>query len=167
MLLTELNQFASASFIEHLADIFEHSPWVAEGALATRPYSGIDELHQAMVNVVECADLAQQLALIRAHPELAGKAAIRGELTAASTNEQQGAGLNACSAEEFQQLQYLNQRYNEQFGFPFIIAVKGHNRESIIQAFTQRLANSREQEIKTALTQIYQIAYFRLHALLA
>ena len=104
--------------------------------------------------------------MIRAHPELAGRAAIRGELTEASSREQSGAGLDQCSAEEFAELTRLNRAYNERFGFPFILAVRGHTRSSIIANMAERLGNSRETEIATALAQIERIALLRLRDLL-
>ncbi len=167
MTLTELNHLTKDAFVKALADIFEHSPWVAEGVVDQRPYATLESLHQAMVKTVENASPVTQLQLICAHPELAGKAAIRGELTLSSTHEQQGAGLDACSEEEFNTLQQLNRDYTAKFGFPFILAVKGHNRHSIIEVFSQRLHHTPAQEKQTALEQIYKIAYFRLNTLLS
>jgi 2-oxo-4-hydroxy-4-carboxy-5-ureidoimidazoline decarboxylase len=115
-----------------------------------------------MCAVLAAADAEAQLALIRAHPELAGRAAIRGELTEASTREQRGAGLDQCSAEEYAELTRLNAEYNARFGFPFILAVRGHTRSSILANMAQRIANERAVEIATALTQIERIAALRL-----
>src|SRR5437867_1441394 len=135
MTLAEVNAMNPASFVAALGDVFEHSPWVAEGAVAKRPFANFEALHRAMVEVVGTAGEARQLALIRAHPELAGKAAVRGQLTADSRQEQSGAGLTQCSAEEFARLTELNRAYNAKFGFPFIIAVKGLDRAGIIARF--------------------------------
>jgi 2-oxo-4-hydroxy-4-carboxy-5-ureidoimidazoline decarboxylase len=165
--LQQINAMDRAALTRLLGGIFEHSPWVAERAADKRPFVSVEQLHAAMVAEIEAAGLEAQLRLIRAHPELAGKAAVRGELTEESTREQSGAGLNSCSPEEFEKLQRLNAAYNERFGFPFIVAVRGHTRESIIALFEQRLANSREAEIRECLRQIYLIGRFRLEDLLA
>lgn len=162
MTLDHLNEFDRTVFVAALGDIFEHSPWVAEAVYELRPFSRIDALHAAMTSAVEAAPMEQQLALIRAHPQLAGKAAIRGELTDASTREQRGAGLDQCTPEEFARLHALNAAYEEKFGFPFIIAVRGHTRGSIIDAMEQRLVNDPQREHTEALRQIASIARFRL-----
>ena len=160
--LAELNTAGPTRFVSVLGGIFEHSPWVAERALLHRPFALVQDLHTAMAEAVRNADEATQLALIRAHPELAGKAAVRGELTEESTREQSGAGLNQCSAEEFLLLQKLNADYNEKFGFPFVIAVRGHDRHSIIQHFSRRLSSDRATEMRECLEQIIKIGGFRL-----
>jgi 2-oxo-4-hydroxy-4-carboxy-5-ureidoimidazoline decarboxylase len=160
--LDSLNTMSTADFTAALGAIFEHSPWVAERAAAKRPFASIEQLHAAMADAVRNASEAERIQLIRAHPELAGKAAVRGELTEESTREQKGAGLDQCSAEEFAKLQDLNNRYNEKFGFPFVIAVKGHNRQSILQNFERRLGNERDAEAKECMEQIIRIGGFRL-----
>lgn len=160
--LQQLNALDAAAFTRLLGGIFENSPWVAERVAGKRPFASEAELLAAMVAEIEAAGADAQLKLIRAHPELAGKAAIRGELTEESTREQSGAGLNLCTPEEFAKLQRLNTSYNEKFGFPFIVAVRGHSRESIIALFQQRLSNSREAEQHECLQQIYRIGQFRL-----
>jgi len=157
-----LNQASDAEFVRILGGIFEHSPWVAEAVLAQRPFLSVHDLHAAMAHAVRTADEGARLTLIRAHPELAGKAAVRGELTAESTREQSGAGLNQCSPEEFAELQRLNAEYNKKFGFPFIIAVRGHDRQSIIRHFTQRLTSDRVTEMQECIEQIVRIGGFRL-----
>ncbi len=164
--LNTLNRLDSTAFVEQLGGIFEHSPWIPAAVVAQRPFSDIAGLHAAMVKVVAAADRAAQLALIRAHPELAGKAAIAGKLTAESTREQQGAGLDLCSPEEFTRLQSLNRAYNEKFGFPFIVAVRGHTRTSILDLMQQRLENGIDTEMEECLQQIYRIARLRLEALI-
>lgn len=166
MAIEALNQSAPEAFVAALAGIFEHSPWVAERVLAQRPFASLDALHAAMCAAVQGAGSELQLALIRAHPQLAGKAAVRGELTAASTNEQRGAGLDQCSPEEFAAITRLNGEYDARFGFPFILAVKGHTRDSIIANMRARIGHDREAEIAEALRQIERIARFRLTALL-
>lgn len=166
MTLAELNGMARANFVATLGSIFEHSPWVAERVADARPFASVDTLHDAMVAAVQAAPADEQLALIRAHPHLAGKAAIRGELTAESTREQAGAGLDACTADEFARLTELNARYNARFGFPFILAVKGYDRRGIIAAFEARVTRTREEEHAENLRQIARIARVRLCMLL-
>ena len=163
--LSELNQLSEADFVKLLGGIFEHSPWVAEGAASARPYNSVAELHAAMVRQIEGAGEQAQLKLIRAHPELAGKAAVRGELTDESTSEQAGAGLDQCSPQEYARLTELNEAYNKKFGFPFILAVKGYDRAGIIQQFERRLQRSVEDEKRESLQQIYKIGGFRLNDL--
>jgi allantoate deiminase/N-carbamoyl-L-amino-acid hydrolase len=161
--LTELNALSAADFGAALAGIFEHSSWIAERAAARRPFASRLALHAALCRVVDEASADEQLALIRAHPELAGRAAVRNELTAESTREQRGAGLDACSPDEFAQLQAFNARYTARFGFPFIVAVRGHSRASIIAAIAQRLHNDADLERGIALEEIGRIAFFRLN----
>ncbi|MES2346093.1 MAG: allantoate amidohydrolase [Pseudomonadota bacterium] len=169
--LSELNSCDAATFIERLRGIYEHSPWIPERAAAQRPFVNITEFKLALQGVVSAASLDEQLGLIRAHPELAGKAAVAGQLTAESTSEQARSGLHLCSAEEFVTLHRLNQDYNDKFGFPFILAVKGPDgqgltRRAIIATFTRRLKNQRADEIAECLRQIKRIAELRLNDLL-
>ena len=165
MTLAELNARDRRGFVVALGGIFEDSPWVAEAAWPRHPFATLDALYRAMVDAVRAAAEDAQLALIRAHPELAGKAAVRGELTVDSKAEQSGAGLNQCSPQEFAQLQELNRAYNAKFGFPFIIAVKGLDRAAIIERFAERLERDRAAEFEEALQQIARIAWLRLEAL--
>ncbi|RQH07949.1 2-oxo-4-hydroxy-4-carboxy-5-ureidoimidazoline decarboxylase [Paraburkholderia dinghuensis] len=160
--LERLNCASREDFVAALAGVFEHSPWVAEAAADQRPFASIEALHRAMSLAVQTAGETKQLALINAHPELAGKAAVRGELTVESTREQSGAGLNHCTQEQFDRLQALNRAYREKFGFPFILAVRGYDREGIIENFESRVNNSRADEIRTSLNEIYRIVRFRL-----
>jgi OHCU decarboxylase len=156
------------AFVAAFADIYEHSPWVAERTFDAGLGSDADEiepLHTRMAAVLLVATHAEQLALINAHPDLAGKAAVRGELTAASTSEQAGAGIQECTPEEFARFTALNDAYKARFGFPFIMAVKGSNRHQILAAFEERIHNSPEQEFARALAEINRIALFRLQAL--
>ena len=164
--LNELNMMSSADFTARLGAIFEHSPWVAEHAANARPFASVDALHEAMVAAVQAAPADVQLALIRAHPQLAGKAAIRRELTAESTREQSGAGLDDCTTDEFARLTELNARYNARFGFPFILAVKGYDRRGIIAACEARVTRTPEEEYAENLRQIARIARVRLCVLL-
>ncbi|MFO1314507.1 MAG: 2-oxo-4-hydroxy-4-carboxy-5-ureidoimidazoline decarboxylase [Burkholderiales bacterium] len=154
-----------AEFIATLGGIFEHSPWVAQRAFAARPFADVAALHAAMVAAVDRASAAEQLALLRAHPELAGKAAVRGELTADSTREQSGAGLAHCTPEEFAAITALNRRYSDTFGFPFILAVMGYDRAGILREFARRVEHDPATEFAECLAQVAKIARFRLDAL--
>lgn len=165
MNLTDLNRLSQSDFTAALAGIFEHSPWIPEATWTRRPFASVDELHAALCATLAAADADAKLALIRAHPELAGKLAVRGELTEASLREQSGAGLNQCSPEEFARLTALNAEYSARFGFPFILAVRGHTRDSIIANMAARIGNEPEVEIATAVAQIERIAGFRLRDL--
>ncbi|MEM4987364.1 allantoate amidohydrolase [Collimonas sp. H4R21] len=169
--LEQLNNSDVTAFTATLHGIYEHSPWIPERAAAQRPFANITALKLAMQAVVSSAAREEQLGLIRAHPELAGKAAISGELTAESTGEQAKAGLNNCSPEEFATLQKLNADYNKKFGFPFILAVKGADgqglsRQAIIATFSRRLKNQFDDELAEALRQIGRIAEMRTNDLL-
>ena len=166
MNLAQLNALDRGAFVGALGGVFEHSPWVADAAWPKRPFAGLAALHAAMVAVMRSAPEEAQLALVRAHPELAGKAAIRGELTADSTEEQSSAGLKDCSAQEFARLHALNRAYNMKFGFPFILAIKGLDRETIIARFAERLEHDHASEWEEALQQIARIARFRLEAMI-
>lgn len=160
--LRQLNDLPEERFAAALDGVFEHSPWVARRAAALRPFTSRLHLLEAMRAVVLDASDEEQLALIRAHPELAGKAAIRNELTAASTQEQRSAGLSDCTPEEFARLSKLNDSYGARFGFPFILAVRGHDRTSIITEFEKRLENDAARERQVALLEIGRIAAYRL-----
>ena len=152
-------------FVAAFADIYEHSPWVAEKAYdlgLDASVDQIDTLHQRMSDLLLSADHARQLALINAHPDLAGKAAVQGQLTAASTEEQAGAGIHQCTNEEFARFVKLNEAYKAKFKFPFIMAVKGSDRHQILAAFETRIHNPTDVEFKCALAEINKIALFRL-----
>ncbi len=169
--LSDLNSADAAAFVDTLRGIYEHSPWIPERAAAQRPFASVTALKLALQNVVSQASTDEQLGLIRAHPELAGKAAIAGELTQESTQEQAKSGLNLCSAEEYAVLHKLNSDYNARFGFPFILAVKGPDgkgftRQRIIETFSRRLKHQRGAEMAECLRQIHRIAELRLNDLL-
>lgn len=163
--LSILNTIPADNFVALLGGVFEDAPWVAEKAAAGRPYSSVGVLHDAMVAAVRQADPALQDALIAAHPDLAGKAARAGTLTEASTHEQAGAGLDRLTDAEYERFDRANSAYLQKFGFPFIIAVKGHDKHSILNAFDQRLKHDFKTEKQTALTEIARIARHRLAAL--
>jgi len=164
--LVDLNACSESEFVETLGAIFEHSPWVAEAVADQRPFTSIGALHAAMVAAIHRAGRDAQLTLIRAHPDLAGKAALAGELTAESTSEQKGAGLDLLTAEEFERFHALNDAYKARFGFPFILAVRGHDKHSILAAFERRLEHDLDGEIAEALAQIARIGEFRLNDLI-
>ena len=166
MHLQTLDTLPPADFIAALAGIYEHSPWVAEAVAMQRPFASVDALAAAMAQAVAQAGEEAQMTLIRAHPQLAGKAAIAGELTESSTHEQRGAGLDQCAPEEFARITELNDAYQRRFDFPFILAVKGHTRASILANMAARLSNDAASERTEALRQIDRIARFRLDALL-
>jgi 2-oxo-4-hydroxy-4-carboxy-5-ureidoimidazoline decarboxylase len=160
--LEQLNAADKWTFVADLADVFEQSPWVAEGVLRQRPFSTLKSLYDAMTGEVSAADPAQQLALIAAHPDLAGKAARQGSLSADSQQEQTSSGLDRLSDEEFDSFHRLNAEYRNRFGFPFIICVRRHSKDSILQQFAKRLQHGRDAEIAAALAEIFRIAALRL-----
>jgi len=148
-----------AAFIGRYGALFEHSPWVVERAAARQPFS---DLHAGLMQVVEEASHEDQLTLICAHPELAGKAAIDKTLTDASAAEQASVGLDRLTPNEFEHFHALNSAYREKFGFPFIICVRLTDKAGILSSMNQRLENSRETEIRTAIAQIGEIVRLRL-----
>jgi 2-oxo-4-hydroxy-4-carboxy-5-ureidoimidazoline decarboxylase len=162
--ISELNRLDQAQFVAALAGIYERSPWVPERAWSRWPFESIDHLHAALAATVAAAGKDEQLALVRAHPELAGKAMAEGSLTADSTAEQSGAGLTHCSPAELARLRELNARYNANFGFPFILAVKGYDRPGVIAEFARRVDNDMADEFAESLRQIDKIARLRLEA---
>ena len=162
MSIDEVNHLDATSFSILFGDVAEHSPWVAESAAHARPYANREAMIQAFVDAVMRAPRADQLALIRAHPDLAGRAAIAGELTVDSKREQAGAGLASLTPEEFARFSDLNGLYRQQNGFPFIFAVKGATKQQILDAFEERVKNNHATEFAIALTQVCRIFHFRL-----
>ena len=152
-------------FVRCYGGIYEHSPWVAEQVFDQQPVEGNIDLAPVFANCVDRADEHIRLTLIRAHPDLAGKAAVAGDLTEDSSVEQQRAGINQCTPQEFEMFQSLNDRYKEKFGFPFVMAVRNSTREEILAAFSARLANEKQTEFETAISEIHQIAAMRLAAM--
>lgn len=165
--LSELNTMDASAFSGRLGSVYEHSPWVAQRAWRMRPFASVDALHAAMEKVVNGAEPAERLALIRAHPELAGRLALAGKLTDSSRSEQASAGLDRCTPDEFARLQELNAAYREKFGFPFIVAVRELSRADIIERMSGRLANSQEQELAACMREIGRIARLRLQDMIA
>lgn len=159
------SQLDRATFVALYGPVYEHSPWIAEAVFDAGLGTVLDSpagLHATMRAVVDASPQERQLALLRAHPDLAGRLAIRGELTAQSASEQAGAGLDKYSPTEFAQFNRLNDAYKAKFGIPFVMAVKGRKREEILAAFERRLGNDRTVEFQTALEEVHKIARFRL-----
>lgn len=152
-------------FVRRLGTLYEHSPWIADAAWAHRPFGSREALHACLQAVVMQAGEDRQLALIRAHPDLAGRLARAGSLLAHSKGEQQGLGLDRLPDAEYERFDRLNTAYRDRFGHPFIIAVRAQTRDSVLAAFEQRLGNDADQERRTALDEIGRIAWFRLQDL--
>lgn len=165
---TPPSEMTEDTFVEYFGGVYEHSPWIPRYAW----HQGLTDQHdtpiglsEIMMAVVADAEHDKILALINAHPDLAGKAAVNGELTDESTSEQSGAGINQCTSDEFEKFQFYNNAYKEKFGFPFIMAVKGSNRHQILEAFEVRIENDEDAEFKQAVAEINKIALFRLETL--
>jgi 2-oxo-4-hydroxy-4-carboxy-5-ureidoimidazoline decarboxylase len=165
--LGAVNAMDEDAFVAALGDLFEHAPWVARAAYARRPFDSVAGLHGALEAAMRAAPRDDQVALVRAHPELAGREARAGELTAASTSEQARAGLHRLTAAEVAQLDALNRAYRERFGFPLLVCVREHTKDSILAWGQARLAHTREDELDIALGEIAKIAGLRLRDLVA
>lgn len=156
---------SKTEFMAQFGGLYEHSAWIAEAVFdagLNASHNDAVHLHDAFRHVVTAAGRQQRLDLLRAHPDLAGKLARKDELTSSSRQEQAGAGLDQCGEEEFALFTALNTRYQEKFGFPFIMAVKGADRAQILSQFQVRVDNSAEAEFDTALEQVLKIGWFRL-----
>ena len=162
MTIAELNALDHAAFVRAIGGVFEDSPWVAERAWHARPFHSLDDLHRAMTDEVERATAAEQLTLLRAHPDLGGRA----RMSAASTEEQAGAGLDSLTPDEFEIFHELNRAYHARFGFPFLFAVKGCTKHDILAALSARMESSADEELRQALREVYRIAWFRLENIL-
>jgi 2-oxo-4-hydroxy-4-carboxy-5-ureidoimidazoline decarboxylase len=160
--LAAINALDPAGFEAKLGHVCEHAPWVARRAARRRPFASRDDLHRAMIDAIAEASEAERLAVLRQHPELAGKAAIAGDLTVESRREQSGAGLDRLTPEEYRRFHELNRAYTGKFGFPFILAVKGKTKHEILAAFASRVDNDRATEFRTALDQVGRIIGLRL-----
>jgi 2-oxo-4-hydroxy-4-carboxy-5-ureidoimidazoline decarboxylase len=158
MTLADLNASDRDGFVAAIGWIFEHSPWAAERTWSHRPFESLDALHRAMVAEVSASHREEKLALLRAHPDLGSRA----RMTAASTSEQAGAGLDSLTGDEFERLQQLNTAYREKFGFPFLFAVRGSTKQDVLTALAARLPATPDDEFTEALRQVFQIAWFRL-----
>lgn len=163
--IVEINSANRGAFTAALGHLFEHSPWVAKDTWVKRPFRDAAHLHGEMCATMRGAARERQLALIRAHPDLAGRLALQNKLTAESTHEQATAGLNQLSAAELTEFQRLNGGFLERFGFPFIICARLSNKAAILTAMQLRVTNSPEQEFQTALGEIEKIAMLRLNDL--
>ena len=160
--IDEVNALSAADFVEAFGDVAEHSPWVAEAAAAERPFADRRAMTEAFVDAVLDAGDPAKLALIRAHPDLAGRAAVAGELAVESKREQAGVGLDRLTVEEFDRFTALNNAYQKKFRFPFILAVKGVDKHGILQSFAERVDNDAHAEFANAIRQIAQIIAFRI-----
>ncbi|MFP7299257.1 2-oxo-4-hydroxy-4-carboxy-5-ureidoimidazoline decarboxylase [Neobacillus niacini] len=158
----ELNQMSREEFVEKAGWVFEQSPWVASRAWECRPFTSHEHLLQTMIECVQNAEESRQLALLRAHPDLG----TRLQMSEISQKEQAGAGLDQLTKEEFEDFVFLNQHYVKKFNFPFIMAVKGQTKASILAAMKQRIHHSYKDEYNTALHEVYKIAGFRLNEIL-
>ena len=167
MTLDVVNRLERGEFVSRFGSVFESSPWVAEEAWRERPFLHRSELHEAFVRSVYDAPRQRQMDLIRAHPDLAGKAAVAGELTPESEGEQASAGLDRLTPEEYEAFTKMNADYRRRFGFPMIVCVREHTKESILHNAVSRLENSREEEVEVALGEIAKIARLRLQDLVA
>jgi 2-oxo-4-hydroxy-4-carboxy-5-ureidoimidazoline decarboxylase len=161
MTIEEINALDQNAFVERIGWVFEHSRWVADRAWSRRPFGSIGDMHQAMRAEVEAAEYDEQLALLRAHPDLGARA----RMSASSSGEQAGAGLDRLSENEFERLRTLNEAYKLKFGFPFLLAVKGASKFDVLQALERRLRSTVDVEFAEALAQVYKIAAFRLEGL--
>lgn len=164
--LQELNFLNESEFVTLVGPIFEGSPWVAERTWPTRPFDTVAGLHGSLCRSMYGANEEEKLALIRAHPDLAGRAAREGTLTPESTTEQPGAGLDRLTDEELASFSRMNDEYRARFGFPFVICVGEHTKESILAQFSTRLENDEHTEMETALTEVCEIARLRLRDLI-
>ena len=165
--LQKINDLDQDNFVHTLAGLFEGPPWIVERAWHLRPFANLSHLHQVLCTIMYEAPIEQQIALLRSHPDLVGRAALAGTLSPASTNEQAAAGLDHLSPEEIATFTRLNQAYHDRFGFPFVICARENKKESILAGFAARLQNTREQEITIALGEVAKICALRLHDLLS
>jgi OHCU decarboxylase len=165
MTISQVNSLAREAFVSTVGPVFEHSPWIAEATWTKRPFADLRKLQTALCETVKNSGEEMQLALIRAHPDLVGRFALAGQLTKESTNEQASAGLDKLSPEEIELFQKQNAAYKTKFGFPFVICARLNKKAVILAGFELRLKNSREQEVKTALAEIFKIAELRLRDL--
>lgn len=165
--LSDLNIASKDNFVAALANIFEHSPWVADGVAAMRPFSGVAALYAAMTSAVEGASDEVRLKLIKVHPDLANKTQRAAGLTAESTAEQDGVGLDRLSDSEYEAFERANNAYRTKFGFPYIVCVRRHTRDSVLRDFGRRLLNDASAEMRRSIEEICRIAALRLDQLVA
>src|SRR4028119_1607148 len=163
--IEEVNRMDHGEFVSRFGAVFERSPWVAEGAWERRPFDGLGGLDGSFVRTIRDAPEDRRVALIRAHPDLAGKAALAGERTEESANEQASAGLNRLSTEEYERFHRLNAAYREKFGLPYVVCVRDNTKETIFAGAERRLSNTHEEEVEAALAEISRIGRLRLEDL--
>ncbi|KJH70826.1 2-oxo-4-hydroxy-4-carboxy-5-ureidoimidazoline decarboxylase [Aliterella atlantica] len=159
--IAQINSMSQDEFVAALGAVFEETPAIARSTWQKRPFADVTDLHQQMVNAVKAMSKQQQLTLIRVHPDLGSKV----KMAEASVQEQSGVGLDRLTAQEYQRFEQLNAAYKAKFGFPLIVAVKNHTKDSIFATFDERLENSADREFERAIAEIYQIAQFRLLAI--
>jgi len=164
--LQEINTLDQDTFISILAGLFEGPPWIVTQAWSARPFASCEQLYQTLCAIMYQAPVEQQIALLRAHPDLVGRAALAGTLSPASTNEQAAAGLDRLTPEEIATFQRLNQAYRDQFDFPFVICARENKKDSILAGFALRLQHTQQQEIVLALEEVAKICTLRLDDLI-
>jgi 2-oxo-4-hydroxy-4-carboxy-5-ureidoimidazoline decarboxylase len=160
--LEDINAMTPSDFVAAFGDVAEHSPWVAEAAAARRPFASREAMITAFEDAVMAATPEAQLALLRAHPDLAGRAALAGDVSEDSRREQAGAGLASLTAQEFERFTRVNTAYRQRFGFPFILAVRGASKQQILSAFEMRQKHGQDDEMRAALAQVMRIFRLRL-----
>jgi 2-oxo-4-hydroxy-4-carboxy-5-ureidoimidazoline decarboxylase len=163
--LEEINALGREAFIQAFAGLFEGRPWIVTRAWSKRPFTSLEALHQTLCSIMYEASAGQQVALLSAHPDLVGRAALAGTLSPASTGEQVAAGLDCLTPAEIAAFQSYNQEYRARFGFPFVICARENKKVSILAGFAARLSHTYEQEINLALAEVAKICAFRLHDL--
>jgi len=156
--IDKFNKLSKSEFISIFGNIFEKTEWIAERCYESKPYNNLDELVSKMMKIFENIEKERHLEILNSHPDLA----VEKKLTEDSKNEQKNASLNQCTDEEFVEFKKLNEEYKKKFGFPFIIAVKGKNKEEILNSFRQRITNNINLEFEEAKKQVKKIASFRL-----
>lgn len=165
LMLTEINHLSQAAFVEALQGLFEGPPWLVATAWSRRPFASLAHLQQVLGTLLAEASREQQVALLHAHPDLLGRAALAGTLSPASAGEQAAAGLTHLAPAEIALFREYNREYRARFGFPFVICARENKKESILAAFPTRLAHSYEQEVQLALAEVMKICALRLHDL--
>jgi 2-oxo-4-hydroxy-4-carboxy-5-ureidoimidazoline decarboxylase len=163
--LQEINTLPQPQFVQALGGLFEGPPWIVSAAWHKRPFASREQLYRTLCTIMYDAPVAQQVELLRAHPDLVGRAALAGTLSPSSTDEQAAAGLDGLSPAEVATFTKLNAAYTQRFGFPFVICARENKKESILAGFATRLQQSREQEIFAALTEVAKICTLRLYDL--
>ncbi len=167
MTIRHLNEMDAQFAVDRFGGVFENSPWIVAEALQSRPFASAREFHEACMSVVNAAGVEKQVELIRAHPDLVGRLAREGRLSADSTAEQRAAGLENLTTTEIAAFERYNAAYREKFAFPFVICARRNRKETILSAFPERLTNERGKEIETAIQEIGEIAWLRIADLIS